>query len=129
MKLPKLKCDRCGKCCGPVTCTQAEFARIAEYAAANSIVAVKQGITCPYLTPDGCRVHSVRPFVCRLFGHIPAMRCANGHNVNIPAWRARQLTDEFMPPSHNFRWLHEVCYSVNELKALIDDHIMVSRKG
>lgn len=106
MKLPVMRCDKgCGDCCGLAPCTDKEYKQVVEYAQANFVVPVEQGITCPFYQGGTCKVHPVRPLVCRLFGHTEKMACSRGYNVNIPDRKARRMVEHNGPAT---RLLHEV---------------------
>lgn len=121
-KIPKMRCDRCGECCGPAACSPSEFAAVAEYAEDHGIEPVKQGITCPWYGEGvGCRVYPVRPFICRLFGHTPELRCKNGHNVSVSRGAEVRLSTR-LPRRDDFRWMHECCYSCHEVMMLLEGY-------
>ena len=121
MKLPKMKCDRCGKCCGIIACTVAEFEAIGAYIEKHKITPVAQGTDCPFLHMDGpvssCIIYPVRPYICKLFGHTHTLRCANGHNKNISNGELARLNDQFM--SVNAACLHEFCHTSEEIEVMI----------
>lgn len=105
-QLPVMQCDAgCGECCGVVPCTQGEFEAVSNYAAANGIEPVRQGVTCPWYQQGVCKVHEVRPSLCRLFGHVPEMECSRGYNVNIQGTLLRKWKEKMIRSS---RLLHEV---------------------
>ncbi|SDW78167.1 YkgJ family cysteine cluster protein [Thiocapsa roseopersicina] len=77
-KIPTFACEPgCHDCCGPVTASSEEMARLpirtdAEHAAALA------AWSCPHLGPEGCRVYAERPLICRLFGTTPSLPCPRG---------------------------------------------------
>lgn len=125
MDLPAMRCDiGCGKCCGPVGASPAEFEQISEYVRANGITPLRQGKTCPMFQAGGCAIYPVRPAVCRLYGHVPEMRCPIGYNVNIPATAAERILTRYartMPPGPRF--LHALAYSEAETLQILRDTI------
>lgn len=77
-RIPTFACvPGCHDCCGPVTTSTDEMARLpvksdAEHAAALT------NLSCPHLGPTGCQVYAERPLICRLFGTTPRLACPNG---------------------------------------------------
>ncbi|HAV70704.1 MAG TPA: zinc/iron-chelating domain-containing protein [Stenotrophomonas sp.] len=77
-QIPTFRCIvGCTDCCGPVTASSEEVARLpiksdAEHAAALA------DLSCPYLGKQGCEVYEERPLICRMFGTTPSLRCPNG---------------------------------------------------
>jgi hypothetical protein len=69
---------------------------------------------CPWYQDGVCAVHPVRPLVCRVFGHSPALPCIRGYNTNVrPAVERRLLAahKRLCPDPELARYLHEVVYS------------------
>jgi len=94
-KLPKMQCDNgCGGCCGVVPVTNKEFEVILEYVLEKEIVPVDNGVTCPLYTDGKCSVYTVRPLLCKLFGHNEAMKCPRGYNVNVPSRKLRKMMEK-----------------------------------
>ena len=97
--LPAMQCDRCGSCCGPVLCTEAECHAVDTYVTTHSITKTEypvDSLTCPYFAPGvGCLVYPVRPFLCRLYGHTPKLLCAREHNTDVAADVEHRLTREY----------------------------------
>lgn len=103
--LPTMQCDpNCGECCGPVNCTEGEYQAITEYASNHGIEPVDQGITCPWYQDGVCKVHPVRPAICRMFGHVERLRCCKGYNVNMSSALVRKWHAKLKNAT---RWLHE----------------------
>jgi Fe-S-cluster containining protein len=96
--LPAINCKRlCQDCCGPISMTDFEVARIAgrvpsfpstgrkmPVRLASGQVVIAQGFVtdcekCPLLAEDGsCSVYPIRPLICRLWGLVQSMRCPFG---------------------------------------------------
>jgi uncharacterized protein len=102
-RIPTFKCvEGCSDCCGPVPATRQERKNapaLMEAETALQIMDVLAAggasteelalapeftpalcITCPYVIENGggCAIYDNRPFLCRLFGTIPAMPCPHG---------------------------------------------------
>lgn len=86
--LPGMRCDDgCGDCCGLIPCTETEFKRIEKHIKEHKIEPVEYASgTCPLYQNGKCSVYSIRPLICKLFGHSEdaLMQCSRGYNVNIP---------------------------------------------
>lgn len=82
--LQPMQCDDgCGRCCGPVPVTENELGAIRRYVARRGIEPVDHGgLTCPLYIDGRCSVYPVRPFLCRVFGHVPALQCVRGYRGN-----------------------------------------------
>jgi Fe-S-cluster containining protein len=90
-----------------VLCKEHEYRDVKQYAAAHGIRPKEQGLTCPWY--DGrCTVYDVRPFVCRMFGHVPEMNCPRGYNVNISASAERRAKRDYGASRGTERMLHEI---------------------
>lgn len=63
-------------------------------------------------------MYPVRPFMCRLFGHSPAMVCDRGHNVNIPQKKEQRLMAQYVASKPDV-WLHGVVYDEADMLHLI----------
>jgi len=93
-QLPTFECvPGCSHCCGPTPCAPSETALIAQWltqrglAVLHSPLAVlptTDGLTCVYAGADGCSIYPVRPFMCRLYGSIPKLRCPLGRGPAEP---------------------------------------------
>lgn len=102
-KVPKVDCQRCGECCGPVEAAPVEKQIITEYCQRNNIplkgffssLAVKcldvaaGHWQCPMFQNGGCVIYEVRPLICRLQGTVPDLPCPNSPNHKYP------LTSDF----------------------------------
>ena len=76
--IPVFECEPgCHECCGPVTASGEEMARLpikSDQVHADALMS----LSCPYLGEQGCQVYAERPLVCRLFGSTPKLACPNG---------------------------------------------------
>ena len=116
LMIPPMKCDSgCGDCCGPAPATETEYQKVLHVARVNKIVPKAQGETCPFYQEGSCKVYAARPLSCRLFGHVPAMTCSRGYNVNVPDAVARRLIFRNGMPR---RVLHEALVDLGVVKTL-----------
>lgn len=77
-RIPSFECvPGCHDCCGPVTASSEEVARLPIKSEAEHEAALAN-LNCPYLGDHGCQVYAERPLICRLFGTTPRMPCPNG---------------------------------------------------
>lgn len=77
-QIPSFVCEPgCHDCCGPVTASSEEMARLPLRSAAVHAAALAEW-SCPHLGPAGCQVYAERPLVCRLFGTTPRLACPLG---------------------------------------------------
>lgn len=77
-RIPSFVCIvGCHDCCGPVTASSEEMARLPVKTEAEHEAALAE-LSCPHLGPQGCEVYADRPLICRLFGTTPRMLCPNG---------------------------------------------------
>jgi hypothetical protein len=77
-RVPSFTCIvGCHDCCGPVTASSEEVARLPVKTEAEHAAALAE-LSCPYLGKHGCEVYGERPLICRLFGTTPRLRCPNG---------------------------------------------------
>ena len=67
----------CHDCCGPVTASSEEMARLPVKSEAEHDRALAE-LSCPHLGASGCEVYAERPLICRLFGPTPSLPCPNG---------------------------------------------------
>ena len=77
-RIPSFRCIvGCHDCCGPVTASSEEMARLPVKTDAEHEAALAE-LSCPHLGEHGCEVYSERPLICRLFGTTPSLLCPNG---------------------------------------------------
>jgi uncharacterized protein len=77
-RIPSFACaPGCHDCCGPVTTSSDEMARLPRKSAAAQEAALAE-LSCPHLGEQGCEVYTERPLICRLFGTTPHLPCPNG---------------------------------------------------
>ena len=77
-KIPTFSCIKgCHDCCGPVTLSSEEMARLPVKSDAEHDAALSE-LSCPYLGTHGCEIYAERPLICRLFGTTPSLLCPNG---------------------------------------------------
>lgn len=119
-QLPQMRCDdHCGKCCGPVFVSEAEYQRVASVVQRCGIRPQRNGwLTCPLYIDGKCSVYHARPAICKLFGHAPGMTCAHGYNTPATASDIEKYRRYFQSSTKGgteVRILHELVYSVEEL--------------
>lgn len=77
-QIPAFACvPGCHDCCGPVTASSTEMARLPRRSSAVREAAL-DALSCPHLGPQGCTVYEERPLICRLFGTTPSLPCPRG---------------------------------------------------
>jgi Fe-S-cluster containining protein len=77
-RIPTFRCVvGCHDCCGPVTASSLEVARLPVKTPAEHAAAL-ESLDCVYLGAHGCEVYGERPLICRLFGTTPNLPCPNG---------------------------------------------------
>ena len=77
-RIPSFVCIvGCHDCCGPVTASSEEMARLPFKTEAEHEAALAE-LSCPHLGAHGCEVYAERPLICRLFGTTPRLLCPNG---------------------------------------------------
>jgi uncharacterized protein len=77
-RIPSFACIvGCHDCCGPVTASSEEMARLPVKTEAEHTAALAE-LSCPHLGTHGCEVYAERPLICRLFGTTPRLLCPNG---------------------------------------------------
>ena len=82
-RIPSFECTPgCHDCCGPVTTSSEEMARLPLVSAAVHAAALAE-FSCPHLGESGCRVYAERPLICRLFGTTPRLPCPNGKRPEV----------------------------------------------
>lgn len=76
--IPQFECTPgCHDCCGPVTASSEEAARLPVRGEQQRAAALADW-ACPYLGKNGCEAYLERPLICRLFGTTPRLACPNG---------------------------------------------------
>ena len=80
-------------------------------------------MTCPFYLEGRCSVYTVRPFTCRLFGHVDeaSLTCPRGYNTNIAAEAVQRLREVYEREQSvaGVRNLHEAVYSELEIAELL----------
>lgn len=77
-RIPSFTCIvGCHDCCGPVTASSEEMARLPLKTQDEHDAALADW-SCPHLGRNGCEVYNERPLICRLFGTTPRLLCPNG---------------------------------------------------
>jgi hypothetical protein len=77
-RIPEFECEPgCHDCCGPVTASGEEMARLPVKSDAEHATALAE-LSCPHLGKTGCQVYAERPLICRLFGTTPRLACPKG---------------------------------------------------
>jgi len=77
-QIPAFDCiPGCHDCCGPVTASSTEMARLPRRSAAVHDAALAE-LSCPHLGANGCEVYGERPLICRLFGTTASLPCPRG---------------------------------------------------
>ena len=83
-QIPSFECvPGCHDCCGPVTTSSEEMARLPRKTAAEQAAAMDE-LNCVHLGPNGCTVYEERPLICRLFGTTPNLPCPRGQGPETP---------------------------------------------
>lgn len=81
--IPSFECQPgCHDCCGPVTTSSEEMARLPVKSDAEHDKALAE-LSCPHLGVNGCEVYAERPLICRLFGTTPNLACPNGKRPEV----------------------------------------------
>ena len=81
--IPAFEClPGCHDCCGPVTTSSEEMARLPVKSDAEHAAALAD-LSCPHLGEHGCQVYDERPLICRLFGTTPRLACPNGRRPAV----------------------------------------------
>ena len=82
-QIPAFACIAgCHDCCGPVTTSSEEMARLPVKSEAEHEAALN-ALSCPHLGENGCQVYNERPLICRLFGTTPRLACPNGRRPAV----------------------------------------------
>lgn len=83
-QIPRFACvPGCHDCCGPVTASSEELARLPVKSDAEHEAALAE-YNCVHLGPQGCTVYDQRPLICRLFGTTPNLPCPRGQGPETP---------------------------------------------
>lgn len=83
-RIPGFECKPgCHDCCGPVTASSIELARLPAKSEAEHDAALAEW-NCVHLGPNGCEAYEQRPLICRLFGTTPKMPCPEGWTTPVP---------------------------------------------
>lgn len=83
-QIPGFACvPGCHDCCGPVTASSEEMARLPVKSIAAHDAALAD-FNCVHLGPEGCEVYDQRPLICRLFGTTPSLPCPRGRGPEQP---------------------------------------------
>lgn len=91
--IPTFACEPgCHDCCGPVTTSSEEMARLPVKSDEEHELALSN-LCCPHLGEKGCQVYTERPLICRLFGTTPRLACPKGKQpaVMVNARIERQI--------------------------------------
>lgn len=81
--IPAFEClPGCHDCCGPVTTSPEEMARLPVKSDAQHDAALAE-LNCVYLGKNGCEVYAERPLICRLFGTTPKLVCPHGRQSDV----------------------------------------------
>lgn len=94
-KIPGFECKPgCHDCCGPVTASSVELARMPIKSKAKHDAALL-GWNCVHLGASGCEAYEERPLICRLFGTTPSLPCPEGKGPERPTEEAvvRQVNE------------------------------------
>jgi Fe-S-cluster containining protein len=67
------------------------MARIKQFVESTGVVPKEQGLICPFYQGGHCKIYTVRPLLCRIFGHTEKLKCERGYNVNLPNKKIRKL--------------------------------------
>lgn len=82
-RIPAFECvPGCHDCCGPVTASGEEMARLPVKSDAEHATALER-LSCPHLVEAGCQAYAERPLICRLFGTTPRLACPNGKRPEV----------------------------------------------
>lgn len=84
LQIPRFDCvPGCHDCCGPVTASSEEMARLPVKSAAAHDAALDE-LNCVHLGAQGCEVYEQRPLICRLFGTSQSLPCPHGRGPETP---------------------------------------------
>tara|TARA_R100000935_G_scaffold16970_1_gene33519 strand:+ start:873 stop:1235 length:363 start_codon:yes stop_codon:yes gene_type:complete len=83
-QIPGFVCEPgCHDCCGPVTASSEEMARLPHKSVAEHDAALAHW-NCVHLGPNGCEAYAQRPLICRLFGTTASLPCPRGRGPETP---------------------------------------------
>ncbi len=83
-QIPGFACESgCHDCCGPVTASSEEMARLPHKSDAEHDAALEHW-NCVHLGPQGCEAYDERPLICRLFGTTASLPCPRGRGPETP---------------------------------------------
>lgn len=83
-QIPGFACEPgCHDCCGPVTASSEEMARLPRRSDAEHNAALAEW-NCVHLGPHGCEAYTERPLICRLFGTTKSLPCPRGRGPEKP---------------------------------------------
>lgn len=96
-QIPSFDCvPGCHDCCGPVTTSSEEMARLPRKSVEEQEAALSE-LNCVHLGPQGCTVYEERPLICRLFGTTPRLPCPRGRRPDeMIDPGAEQLVHQFI---------------------------------
>ena len=81
--IPAFECVAgCHDCCGPVTTSSLEMARLPVKSEGVHHAALAAW-SCPHLGEHGCQVYDERPLICRLFGTTTNLACPRGRGPEV----------------------------------------------
>lgn len=99
-QVPQVGCKGlCAAFCCVVPMLPLEAERIQERHARPLPVAVGRSLQCPLLSDeDRCTVYEARPFVCRLWGTVEALKCP--HGCEPPEWLTAPQAERLLREYH-----------------------------
>lgn len=53
-------------------------------------------LTCGFYQKGRCAVYPVRPFLCRLFGHVESLVCIRGYNRNLTKEKEKKFSLRYL---------------------------------
>lgn len=119
-----MTCQRCGRCCGPVCASPDEIRVLQAFMDRYGVEAKQQGLLCPFLRPSGCAIYSVRPLLCRMFGHSPDLRCTRNAEREYSKTELMRANKKLLRSILNRCYLHELAgYSIEEVQSFIREHL------